>query len=158
MRQNGQLYVPGGYAPFTGVHQMRSSEHIDNGKVAIFVNAELLVDRLTAYNSELEVDEDVTVVTEGEVRLCNEDDSLAFAGIVVESQLIGDYYLVTVAASGDNSMPQLDCVGVDGDFSVGDLLSTSATGMLKRYEGNDLRIPCLRVKGIRNGKAYGYFL
>lgn len=158
MRQNGQLYVPGGYAPFTGVHQMRSSEHIDSGKVAIFVNAELLVDRLAAYNSELEVDEDVTVVTEGEVRLCDEDDSLAFAGIVVDSQPLGDYYIVTVAASGDNSMPQLDCVAVDGDFSVGDLLSTSATGILKRYEGNDFRIPCLRVKGVRNGKAYGYFI
>ncbi|UIS25125.1 tail fiber protein [Aeromonas phage pAEv1810] len=158
MRQNGQLYVPGGYAPFTGVHQMRSSEYIDNGKVVIFVNSEQIVDRLTVYNSELEVDEDVAVVTEGEVKLCNEDDSLLFAGIVVESQLIGDYYLVTVAASGDNSMPQLDCVAVDGDFSIGDLLSTSATGLLKRYEGNDLRIPCLRVKGVRNGKAYGYFL
>ena len=159
MRQNGQLYVPGGIAPFTGIHQMRSAQEIEVGKVAIFVNAEQITDEIAVQAAEENSPEQtITLVTEGEVRLCDQDDSLAFAGIVVESQSMGDYHLVTVAAVGDNSTPQLDCVAVDGDFSVGDLLSTSATGMLKRYEGNDLRIPCLRVKGVRNGKAYGYFI
>ncbi len=159
MRQNGQLYVPGGIAPFTGIHQMRSAQEIEVGKVAIFVNAEQITDEIVVQAAEENSPEQtITLVTEGEVRLCDQDDSLAFAGIVVESQSMGDYHLVTVAAVGDNSTPQLDCVDVDGEFAIGDLLSTSATGLLKRYEGSDLRIPCLRVKGIRSGKAYGYFI
>ena len=144
LNRNGNLTITGSYSPFTGVHLFYSDT---------FINAGMAVkgdsfDKITA--------EGLTMG--GVCSLTTKEDDAGCLGLVDYCEKLASGYLIAVAAVGDNSTASMEGAVVEGEFEVGDYLSTSSTpGRLKAYNGDSMKPVVIQVKGNRHGLAYGYF-
>lgn len=145
LSRQGNLTITGSYAPFTGVHLFYSDTFINSGmavKGISFDSMEINGERM-----------------EGTCCLTDTEDDPGCLGVVDSCEKLETGYLVAVAAVGDNSTLTMDGAVVDGDFTIGDYLSTSdQPGQLKAYHGESMKPVVMQVKGVRGGNlAYGYF-
>lgn len=144
LNRAGNLTISGTYAPFTGVHVFYSPDIIGIGRVVKGVNFdEICIDG---------------IVCGGICEINNEIDSIKALGVVDDVVELSTGYAILIAAVGDSRTYSCKGLIVNGEFEIGDYLSTDINGGLKAYNGSDMRCVIAQVKGVTSDDlAYAYY-